>query len=407
MPRRATWRNNPWSNYTVGPTGALYNRGRSPRTAKRMARYTRKRSYGKRKRTYTARRKTSRVGYRRREPRCFCRSGEISSGQRFLLAQADPFDPRALGGKIPDSSTQPSIPIACQELHTPLMAINDVNCVAYLPAVTNSIVTGVPAAGLWAWPINFGGTANWVKRADVVTAVEVARPVAHGIRLSSSVAPTAATGYVHIAIAVEAINGVTSWQWPTTVAGLSGYTWYKRITLASLTQTPITIINKYVDETAFRYLAQDGAPGASGSANTFHVPLSWGALLVCCEGPPSASPVQVEMLLHLEAIPKNTGVLSGSSAAATSPGLLAGAAALGARTDFAHTEDQQVSHVAQALNNAAAGMADAGNSAFNNVVMPLARNAGYSVANAAMGAAISGVAGIMGVNSNPGRLALN
>jgi len=333
----------------------------------------------------------------------------MNAGQKFLLAQMDPFDPKALGCKIPDSSTQPSVPIACQELDSgPTMATNQVNAVAYLPSVSGSILKATTGVAAWTWPVLFTGT-DWNKRTDVVAAVEAARPVSHGIRISCLTAPTSTSGFLHLACAVETINnGVTTWPYATTIAQLSGYSWYKRVTLASLTQTPITIINKYVDETAFRYLGVDGAPAATGAnSNTFHIPLSWGALIIAVEGfNGTGNPIQAEMMLHLEAIPKNIGVLSGSAAASVAPSVLAAAASVGANTDFAHTEEQQDSYMAQAVANAQAGATAAGNAFMNNVIAPAAYNTGYSIANQAIGAALTGIAGIAGVNSNPRRLEL-
>jgi len=374
-----------------------------------------RRSYARSRAAPTRRRRTYSRASSTRRPRtsqrmCPCDDQDLSPGQKFLLAQGDPFEPRALGCKIPDSSTQPSVPIACQELSGgPVVTVpaTDVSAIAYLPGLSNSILQATSGGGSWTWPVLFTGS-NWNKRTDVVAAVEAARPVAHGLRISSNTAPTSATGYVHLALAIETINnGVTTWPYATSIAQMSGYSWYKRVTLASLTQTPLTIINKYVDETAFRYLGIDGPVAALGAnANTFHIPLSWGALLIAVEGVPSTQPVQVEMMLHLECIPKNVGVLSGSSAAPSSPGLLASAASVSSKTDFAHTEDQQDSYMAQVAHNALAGAADAGNAFNQNVILPIVRRAGNAAVNAALSAAIAGVGGIVGVNSNPRRLQL-
>lgn len=373
-------------------------------------RSTYKRSYSRPRKSYRKKSSSKRYGKRDSSGACVC-PGELSPAERFLLAQADPFEPRALGAKIPDSSTQPSVAIPCQELYSQLgAATGNVYCTAFLPSVTNSIVVpGGIAAGAWTWAAAFGNGSSWNKATDISSSCEAIRPVAHGIRMSSNQSPTTAAGYVHLALAVETIKPTdTTWQYATTIGQMSGYSWYKRVTIASLTQTPLTIINKYVDETAFRYLAPE-SPAASGSttSNTFQIPLSWGALLVAVEGHAAANPLQFEMILHLEAIPKNTGVLSGSSAAAYAPSILASASSISSQTDFAHTEDQQDSYMAQAAANAQAGATAAGNAFMQNVINPAARNIGYSLANQAIGMAITGAAGIAGVNANPHRLEYN
>jgi len=332
----------------------------------------------------------------------------MTPGEKFLLAQGDPFDPKALGAKIPDSNTQPSIAIPCQELYSQNgAAASNAYCIAFLPSLTSSIVVpSAIAAASWTWSPAFGNANSWNKATDVIAACEAVRPVAHGLRISSSIAPTTATGFVHLALAVETINTGTTWQYATTTAQMGGYSWYKRVTVASLTQSPITIINKYVDETAFRYLGPDSTPGVAGATgNTFQIPLSWGALLVAVEGCTTANPLQFEMMLMLEAIPKNTGVMAGSTAASYSPTILGAVAGVGAQTDFAHTEDQQDSYMAQVYQNAQAGAASAGNDFVSNALAPAAYSLARSVTNNAISAGVAAVAGVMGVNQ-VGRLEL-
>jgi len=354
------------------------------------------------------RKKARRTGTRDASGACVCPGTELTTGEKFVLAQGDPFDPKCLGCKIPDSNTQPSIGIPCQELYsTSGSAANMAYCIAFLPGVTGSIVVpGAVASNSWSWLAAYGNAQNWNKKTDIVAACEAVRPVAHGLRISSSIAPTTATGFVHLALAVETNLGASTWQFATTTALMAGYSWYKRVTVASLTQSPVTIINKFVDETAFRYLAPDSIPGWAGSTgNTFQIPLSWGALLVAVEGCANAEPLQFEMMLHLEAIPKNTGVIAGSPAAPSNTALLASAAGIATNTDFAHTEDQQDSYMAQVVENAQAGAAAAGQSFVTNALRPAAYSLGHSLANQALSAGIAGAAGIMGVN-RVGRLEL-
>ena len=41
---------------------------------------------------------------------------------------------------------------------------------------------------------------------------------------------------------------------------------YRKVTLASLTQSPLTVVNKFLDQTAFRYT--DPSEQSAGYANT-------------------------------------------------------------------------------------------------------------------------------------------
>lgn len=349
--------------------------------------------------------------------KCQCPS-EVSPADKFVLANIDPFHPKCFGAKIPDTATIPSNAITVTENYTcvPPTATQN-SCWAFFPNFTESIVPSIAGANtnIWAWPtgLNSTDTSDWGRSTDFRNIYENTRPVAHGIRISSPVAPTSATGFVHIAVAFESWLGATTWPWPTTPAGLSGYQFYKRVTLASLTQTPLTLVNKYTDETAFRYSdssahgwANIGGVNTSGNA-MFHIPWSWGVLLIAVEGVNSANPLQLEMILHHESIPKSTSIVSGSNAAPSQPSVLASVAHMSANTDFAHTEAEQDTYVNQAIQAASEGARAAGDYAFESIVRPAAYGLGQQAAYAAMhGLAALVGRGIGGVNNDPNRLAI-
>jgi len=339
---------------------------------------------------------------------CSC-SSELDPGEKFLLGQADPFEPKVVGAKIPDSNTVPSVAVPTSQLSTPNLGGAGVDAVAYLPWLTNGILDATSGATAWTWPAAYSGAGvgDWNNASAFRTSFELARPVAHGIRLSSSVAPTSATGFVHIAVAYESFNSSATWPYATTIAQMSGYSWYKRVTVASLTQTPLTIVNKYIDETAFRYSGADTGGAENALAMEFHVPFGWGAIIIATEGAP-ANPLQAEMILHCEAIPKNSSVIQGNSAAPYSPSIIGATAQMSANTDFTHNEENQKEHIATALGNAALqGVADAGSALFNNAVLPGVRSFAYNAAGRAAALGLAAVSrGIGGVNNDPNRLAL-
>jgi len=376
---------------------------------RRRAQYARTRATGSR---YPPRRRAP--ARRRRAPArgtrdpqtggCHC-PGDMTSAQKFVLATLDPFDPRSLGAKVPDASTMPSLSVVDVENQgLTLGVITNQRCFAFLPQYTTAYINSTEGAAGWTWPAAFAGTADRSKRAAYIGAYELDRPIAHAVRLSSPVAPTAATGFVHIAVAFESMLGLTTWPWPSTTSALSGYAFYKRVTLASLTQSPLTIVNKYCDETAFRYQSANTGVAASGfpaTNNEFHVNRSWGAILIAIEGSSSLAPLEVEHLLMTEAIPQSSSVLTGTTAAPFQPSVLAGAGHATANTDFAHTESQQDTYVNQGIAAVAEGMQAAGNEAFNGFVVPLLQNVGYGTVAAAVNYGL----GIGGVNNNPNRLA--
>jgi len=357
---------------------------------------------------------------------CSCPSVP-TPGEKFVMAQADPFEPKYFGGKIPDSSTIPSVstPIQCNFPLTTAATSSPswVHAWAFYPSTYGAQVTAAGVGStLWSFAPGVVSIASMPQAASFSSQFEASRPVAHAIRLSCPFAPTNTTGFVHIALATETSmqglnTGVVPYtQLPTGIPGMSGYTFYKRVTLASLTQSPITLINKWTDETAFRYSSTFSSPSQAGAAetgpNTFQIPLSWGCLLVAVEGVSSViptgsiTPLQAEVVLHTEAIPDKGSTLIGSTAAAYSSSTLNAVSQAVANTDFAHVEAEQDNTIrvyAQEVMNAT-GISGQD---VRNAGADLGRFIGRGLFRYAVGRATRGYGGnhgIGGVNDNPNRL---
>lgn len=307
---------------------------------------------------------------------CLC-PGELSPGDKFVMIQSDPFDTKYFGAKVPDSSTLPSIatPVQYNQSLTSISSAPDnpswAHAWAFYPSLNASTCVAL-GQSTTAWDWASGVRINSPQYSSFRTQFEAFRPTAHAIRLSCPFAPTNTTGFVHIAIATETIytgGGAPAPQFQnlaTNLTEMSGYTFYKRVTLASLTQSPITLINKWTDDTAFRYQSPWAGEqlDATGAPLTFHIPFSWGALIVAVEGASSLTtaggsitPLQAEVVLHTECIPDKSSTLLGSTAAAFSSGMMSAVSHAVANTDFAHTEDQQASTIGSYVNEvrAAAG----------------------------------------------------
>jgi len=378
----------------------------------------RRRAYAPRRRTYVRR---TRAPARRRPVRQMaCPSPTaLTPTNKFALAQLDPFDPRSQGAKIPDSNTMPSIANSDTDMLTftgPAANTSNLLAWAFRPSYTWGHVTATQSsASAVAWPATYGGGANRGKRDSFAAVMELVRTTAHAIRLSSPLAPTSASGFVHIGLSTEStysVSGSPTWTYPTTISEMSNLAFYKRITLASLTQSPVTAINKWLDETAFRYLSPLSNLGQSASG-WIQTDQGWCAIIVMVEGVSSgAVPVNVlsvEHILHTEGIPDKNGVIIGTTAAPNSPGAMSAISSAQTETEFSHTEAEQGNYIQQGVDALARGGAEAGTYVFNEVALPLLRRYGQSaVLTAAQTAmnAIAGRGGLPGVNANPNRLAL-
>jgi len=385
------------------------------RKPRRRRQTTRRRSVRK---TATRRRTSNRRQYGKKND-CHC-PGELSAAAKFALAQLDPFEPKCLGAKVPDSNTMPSIANADTDqvqLTGPVTTGNLIG-MAFNPSYASAYMQAAEvSASAVSWPTTWTQRRNY---SNVVASVEAIRPVAHAVRMVSPLAPTSTTGFVHVGISVESrvssLAGVAP-DYPTTVNQMTGLAYYKRFTLASLTQSPVTIINKWIDESAFRYDDSRSVYANSGSASTpntttFQFNQSWGTLIVLVEAQPSSAaiPISFEHLLLTECLPRKDAFILGTQAAPNSPGTMSAVGTMLSETDFAHTEAQQESYISAGVEELARGAQVAGERVWTDVGVPLLQRFGNNVLNAGMMYAVNaatGRGGIPGVNSNPARLILS
>jgi len=369
------------------------------------------------RRTMTRRRVYRRRTIRRTTRRTSSCPQELSPAAKFALAQLDPFESRAVGAKIPDSNTMPSIANtdADSVRMTVPAASGNLLATAFKPGYTESYLHALDNNGALsvAWTGTWNGRRNL---GSVTSTIEAIRPVAHAVRISSPLAPTTASGFVHMGIAVESRRShrtAAGPDYPTTPEEMSGLQHYRRVTVASLTQSPITIINKWLDETGFRYEDPRVVNNYVSSAGTVYTSqlnfdTSWGVLIVMVEGNNQvASPLSFEHLLMSECIPQKNAFILGTPAAPNSPGTMSAVSSMTAAQDFSHTEAGQESYISAGLEELSRGAQNAGERVWNDVALPVLSRLGHMAGNQAMNMALGAIAGrggLPGVNSNPNRL---
>lgn len=332
----------------------------------------------------TARRKFRRRGsyaktpYRRRSTTSYRRKmGPVPSspGRKltaYSLAQIDPFEDRVIGVKIPDANTVPSAPLCCLNELTITTSASGLACSAFLAHPSIEQVVGIGSSGAtWSFPITWTDASNVAdpKIASIRTNYTALRPVAHGIRLMSPLAPTTATGYVHIAIqpidsfGANGFNGCNGI--PKSLSDLSGLGWYRRFPLAAFTQKTMTVVNKFLDDTSQRYtsaqLTQAGYGQVSGTTQTnnatFQLGLDWCAIFIAVDSAPNSTNVlTAEYVLHMEGIPSPSGVISATPSSPSDPQELDNTAYAAANVPASHWETENASigqRFTQAMNEAA------------------------------------------------------
>jgi len=314
--------------------------GRYSRRSYRPRRYGRPRSRGKAylqlrgsqppRVVYARPRRAVRVRSVRQSPVNDRKISGTGHGDKYIMAQADPFDEEVDGVKIPDANAQPSVPLKAEDtVDFVLGATETCHARAFNPTCAASsvmIVTFNTNPTSWSWPANFGNITDSAKLTQLRSDFEMFRPVAHAIRITSGLAPTAATGFVHVCVFSQALYNQSTWAYPTSIALMQNVPGYKRIPIGRLTAEGLTVVNRCLDATSQRYVDTDSPVYANAGTMEFQSGLQWGSIIVAVTGAGnSTTPITIESIQHHECIPRATAISSSTAAAKYNVAALAAA----------------------------------------------------------------------------------
>lgn len=276
-------------------------------------------------------------------------------GDKYVLSQADPFDENVDGVKIPDANAQPSVPLKAED--TKDMAIGAThtsNCYAFNPTLVQQQVSAVPAGtDSWTWAAAFGQSTNSSKLTQLRSDFEMWRPVAHAIRITSALAPTAAKGFLHVCVFSQALYNQSTWAYPTSVSLMQNVPGYKRIPIGRLTSEGLTVVNRPLDVTSQRYVDTDADTYGNAGQMEFHTGLQWCSIIIAITGADlSTVPVSVEQIIHCECIPRATSISQATPAAKYNVKAQMAASSAQAKTPPTALDSERLQRKSSAINTA-------------------------------------------------------
>jgi len=284
-------------------------------------------------------------------------------GDKYILSQADPFDENVDGVKIPDANSQPSCAMKAEDTSDLNVQVAQTsNARAFNPSCA-FLTVGAQALTntTWNWQAAFAGGTDSTKLAQLRADAEMFRPVAHAIRITSGLAPTAAKGFVHVCVFTQALYNQTTWAYPTSTSQMQAVPGYKRIPIGRLTAEGLIVVNRAMDCTSQRYIDADSPVYANAGTMEFHSGLQWGSIIVAitdCD--PTTVPVSIEVINHIEYIPRATAVSQATPAATFNTAALAGASAAASKTAAAVLDSERGQRAGNVLRTALGAMGRAG-----------------------------------------------
>jgi len=236
------------------------------------------------------------------------------NGDRFIIAQRNPFQPAVKGVKVPDDNSAESGTFFTNDVLTFPQLTTGGYCNAFLPHLRSTIIACTAAASpTWSWPAAYGGDSEATLYSEITQSFKSVRAVAHGLRLQCGANQNKVNGFVHVCYSSYNSNDST-WDLPLNVAQMRQLPGYVRLPLAALIDRPYIIVNKFTDDKAWQY--RDSTHTIAQQTDAESGNIGWQAIVIAFDATPTdPTEIQVDILTHWEGL-VNNGYLNRASPAA-------------------------------------------------------------------------------------------
>ena len=227
----------------------------------------------------------------------------------YALSCANPFDPSVRGVRVPDDNTYPSVTLAGTARDLAIADANGNVAVSYFPYpnyCTGNTGT-ISAGGVVSWPAAAGPIGQYSSFNSVT---QTFRVVAWGLRVSCSTPITSAGGQLYVCVVPDnpRESGFSQFGRPTTVDTIIQQPWHTIIPVSELCVNPMIVPGRIIDDSTRRY-RENSSPIGSVAANDIESTTGHTWIVLVGRDMPVACRLQIEVIIHYEAIPRTGSVL--------------------------------------------------------------------------------------------------
>lgn len=291
-----------------------------------------------------------------------------------VLSRINPFLSAVNGMRAPDNFGYPSATAVLKASQELSPGAAGYFAIGYMPLVSAFSYSAVapPAGGGVTWA---GGSVYQLPQLSSITNLAtVYRTVGWGLRITTDLSLTAASGHLWVAhIPLNITSTPPYFDWPVSEAGMAQLPLSEKFSLVELAERPLIVAGRAFDDGVYRFRAATNELSVTPALeSTF----GWCAIVIYISGAPTATnAVNVEYVQHIEYIQDGASLYGFVDALPGSyqPAIMAQAAAVAAAAPVGLIETT-VSTVEMA-SQAAVGIMGYG-ARLANAIAPMARIAG-------------------------------
>jgi len=248
---------------------------------------------------------------RRKKKKNNSRKGRILSP--FLASKINPFLAAANGIRAPDEFGYPTGTAVLRTSYSMNTNASGVTAHGFMPFVSEQDYFAASTSTSTALAWSTGGSPGAApQNAALLNLASVYRTVSYGLRITTDLSLTSASGHAWIAhVPLNLAATFPYLDFPISEAAVAQMPLSEKFSLVELAERPLIVPGRSFDDGVYRFRSVGSSYETVATANALESSTGWCAIIVCIVGgPASAAALNIEMIQHIEYV-QNSSTLYG------------------------------------------------------------------------------------------------